>query len=229
MEMVKMMRRKGFTLIELMVVLGIITIIATASVPQIQLWTARNRGVQAVSQIISDFSKAKSIAITITKQQQLPVELAGAYVFGSRPQIALFFEQDRYYIIQRDGMKQDGWIASSDKIIKMVSLPRNIVLQKVNDQSVSSGIPLVITSAGRLKKEDGSFIVPVNNVTYMQTCGDQQSELKGVSVFMITLKATVSGTNSLWYRLEIGQGGEYFICSSSVESFTGATSNVLEL
>ena len=223
-----MMRRKGFTLIELMVVLGIITIIATASVPQIQLWTARNRGVQAVSQIISDFSKAKSIAITITKQQQLPVELAGAYVFGSRPQIALFFEQDRYYIIQRDGMKQDGWIASSDKIIKMVSLPRNIVLQKVNDQSVSAGIPLVITSAGRLKKNDGSFVAPVNNVTYMR-CGDQDSELKGTSIFMLTLKLAVSGANSLWYRLEIGQGGEYFICSSSVEDFTGAMSNVLEL
>ena len=34
---------KGFTLIELMVVLGIISIIATASVPKIQDWTARNR------------------------------------------------------------------------------------------------------------------------------------------------------------------------------------------
>jgi len=61
MEIAKM-ERKGFTLIELMVVLAIIVIIATASVPKIQVWTARNRGATAVSQIISDFSKAKSIA-----------------------------------------------------------------------------------------------------------------------------------------------------------------------
>ncbi|HPA57221.1 MAG TPA: prepilin-type N-terminal cleavage/methylation domain-containing protein, partial [bacterium] len=56
------MKFKGFTLIELMVVLAIIIIIATASVPKIQEWTARNRGNQAVSQLISDFTKARSIA-----------------------------------------------------------------------------------------------------------------------------------------------------------------------
>jgi prepilin-type N-terminal cleavage/methylation domain-containing protein len=53
---------QGFTLIELMVVLSIIVIIATASVPKIQVWIARNRGNQAVSQLISDISKAKSIS-----------------------------------------------------------------------------------------------------------------------------------------------------------------------
>ncbi|HNZ54990.1 MAG TPA: prepilin-type N-terminal cleavage/methylation domain-containing protein [bacterium] len=55
------MKFKAFTLIELMVTLGVITIIATASVPQVQMWIARNKGIQIVSQVISDFSKAETL------------------------------------------------------------------------------------------------------------------------------------------------------------------------
>lgn len=220
-------RQKGFTLIELMVTLAVISIIATASVPKIQMWVSRNQGLKVMSQITADVSKARSIAKSIVKQQAAVV--GGGYSFGSRPQIAMLFKDDSYYILQRDNMAMGSWSETADTVLKSHKLPGNIEIDTLNGASVSSGNVLVFTATGRIKKNDGTFVSPSKDVTYMDTCGSENSELKGTSLFMAVVKVKVSNGNTLWYRAEIGPAGDSFACVSTESSFAGSTSNIIDL
>jgi len=220
------MKFKAFTLIELMVTLGVITIIATASVPQVQMWIARNKGIQIVSQVISDFSKAKSIARSIVKQQDAVV--AGSFVFGSRPQVSMYFKADSYYILQRNSMTPGGWSETSDTVLKSFRLPSKVELYSVNGSLVTSGITVLFSSSGRLKKDDGSFITPVKDKTYIEDCGSEKSDLKGVGVFMAVFKVDASNNKTLWYRAEISPAGDFFACFSTENSFL-ENANIIEL
>lgn len=232
------MRKNGFTLIELMVVLAIIMILATASVPQIQLWTARNRGATAVSQIISDFSKAKSIAAysvgTLDTTGATGFYTGGKYT-RVRPETAIMFRTSSYSILQRTNTA----IAWQDTPpLKRTALPLRVSVVSINagptNDSSGASATLILTSTGRVKKIDNSLVQLGASMGAMK-CGDVDSPLNNRRVFGAIMKSDidVDGTKALWYQVEIDTAGEIFVCvepsSSGQPNFQGAGANVLEI
>lgn len=197
------MKLKGFSLIELMVVLAIITIIATASVPQIQMWTARNRGLSAVSTIISEFSKAKSIAGYSVRQRATGIT-------GLRPQTALHFTNNSISILQRDTMTVGSWNIS--EAIKTIAMPRDVEIDEINLNSVSTPQTILFTSTGMLKTAAGAL--SALNIGGDLQCGGVDSPLNGGRrALLVTVVATVTGSGGIWYRIEMDETGNYAICS----------------
>jgi prepilin-type N-terminal cleavage/methylation domain-containing protein len=232
------MKLKGFTLIELMVVLSIIVIIATATVPKVQVWIARNRGNQAVSQLISDISKAKSISgYTVN---DVVVGGARQYV-GQRPETGIMLRATSYSIIQRTDMNAGAWSdvpAAGNAILKKVSLPLKVSLHYVNDQETSDSAGMysptvVLTSSGRFK--DGSDNTIISNIGGNINCpGGVNSPLNGKRVFIGILRSMIDGTDGIWYLIEMDQAGEYAVCStvetsSGLPVWTSTTAGYIEL
>lgn len=215
------MKFKGFTLIELMVVLAIIVIIATASVPQVQVWIARNRGNQAVSQLISDFSKAKSIAAYTVNDST--VNIAGNPVkMGVRPETAIVFRNTFYTILQKTDLSA-AWDENANEIVKRVQLPLNVHLEQVNSgvasDTLASTTKVIFTSTGRVKS--GSTNLIIDNLGVTHDCGGVNSPINGRIVFTATLRSIINSTNALWYLIDVAESGEYAVCVSA--STTGDT------
>ncbi|HQM85225.1 MAG TPA: prepilin-type N-terminal cleavage/methylation domain-containing protein [bacterium] len=205
------MKFKAFTLIELMVVLAIIVIIATASVPQVQVWIARNRGNQAVSQIISDFSKAKSIAGYVIND-------TGDYI-GQRPQTAIMFKKTRYLILQKTAMS-GSWNESTDTVLKRVVLPMKVMLDYVNNGSTSDTLAstptLVFTSSGRIKNSATNLVISsLTGLGGAMSCADVSSPINGKRVFFAILRSMINDNDGIYYRIEIAESGEYVVCSAT--------------
>jgi len=196
------MKFKGFTLIELMVVLAIIVIIATASVPQIQVWNARNKGLSAVSTIISEFSKAKSIAGYTVKQRATGIT-------GLRSQTALYFKKDSISILQRDTMAVGSWTES--EAIKTIAMPRNIEISTVNGVAASTPQAILFTSTGMLKSAAG--VLAVANIGGNLNCNGVDSPLNGRRVLYVEVFSIVQNSGRIWYRIEIDYTGNYTVCS----------------
>jgi len=203
------MKFKGFTLIELMVVLAIIVIIATASVPKIQEWTARNRGNQAVSQLISDFTKARSIAGYTVNDTNQPI--------GVRPQIGLMLGSTRYFILQKDAMS-GSWSNISDTTIKAARLPMNVAINNVNGEATNDGstsTTIVFTSSGKVK--NGATNGLVDYLTHSMKCGSGasavDSPINTKRVFVATVRSMINSKDGIYYRIEMDATGEYFVCA----------------
>lgn len=215
------MKFKGFTLLELMVVLAIIVIIATASVPQIQVWIARNRGNQAVAQLISDISKAKSISgYTVNDNRD--------YI-GQRPETAIMIRKTGYSIIQRTDMNAGAWTdvpGAANTILKKVSLPLRVRLHYVNNEETidSAGMyspTIVLTSSGRFKNGSDNTLV-VDGIGGGVMCNGVASPLNGKRVFIAILQSIIDDSGGIWYLIEMDQAGEYAVCSTTdVESGSG--------
>ncbi len=230
-----MMRRKGFTLIELMVVLAIIVIIATASVPQIQLWNARNKGVAAVSMVISDFSKAKAMAgysMTVNMSiRDTSMNPDGEFI-RNKLFTAILYRKTSYSIIQQSG--SDAWYAVNP--LKQSKLPKNVSIERVNagftTDNPGESHTVIFTSTGRLKKVDGSLVLFGADASGI-VCGNVGSPLEGTRIFIAYLKSKIDDNRSLWYQIEIDTEGETFICvepgGDSVPDFSGDTANIVEL
>lgn len=226
-----MMRRKGFTLIELMVVLTIIVIIATASVPQIQLWIARNRGLTAVATIISDFSKAKSMAAYSMTVNTDSLD-ADSNLQRSKLTTAIMFRKTSYSILQQSGTA--AWHELSP--LKFSKIPLNVSIESVNTEATNDNpgqsITLIFTSTGRLKKTNGALVL-FGEVLGDVKCGALDSPLNGKRVFGSIIKSKVDALHYIWYRVEIDTAGEYFICmdltSGAEPNFEADTANVVEL
>ena len=231
-----MMRGKGFTLIELMVVLAIIVIIATASVPQVQLWIARNRGLTAVTMIISDFSKAKAMAeysVKISESDRL--NLKNGDFQRSKSFTAMVFKASSYSIVQQPD--DIGW--ESVTPLKTSKFPINVSVAFVNgavatDNPGPSLATVVFSSTGRLKNTSGG-LVPFGADMGNLPCGSVQSPLDGSRIFYAKLKSQINSSNALWYRIEIDTEGESFVCmepgtaSDPKSNFEEATANVVDL
>jgi prepilin-type N-terminal cleavage/methylation domain-containing protein len=215
------MKFKAFTLIELMVVLAIIVIIATASVPQVQVWIARNRGNQAVSQIISDFSKAKSIAAYTVNDSIVSID-GNTVAMGVRPETAIVFRNTFYTILQKADLSA-AWDESANDLVKRVQLPLNVHLEDVNggvaSDTLASTSKVVFTSTGRVK--NGSTNLIVSDLGYTHSCKGAGSPINGRMVFTATLKSVIDPPNALWYQIDIAESGEYAVCVSA--SATGDT------
>ena len=228
------MRKNGFSLLELMIALGVLTIIATVAVPKVQVWNARNRGLQTVVEILSDFSKARSIAgYTVVGDKnngkiEIPLKNDGVssekmpIYIGIRLQTAIVFRAHEYAIYQKETMKASDWANST--VLKKNRLPESVSIVKVNNFNISPTAAsnditkrLVFTSNGLVKEqgstdtsEDESF-AEASKIT----CGGQNSPM-GTLVFSAIVRSRISlnsnSYDSVWYKVDVDQTGEYHIC-----------------
>lgn len=248
-----MRKTNGFSLIELMIALGILTIIATVAVPKVQVWNARNRGLQAVVEILSDFSKARSIAgYTVVGDKtngkiEIPVDISKpegnkmpVYI-GIRLQTAMVFRAHEYAIYQKESMKVSDW--KNATVLKKNKLPESVSIVKINNFGNITGTEdaddvsrrIVFTSNGLVKtqsdgdnsgsetlvggKNDTTPILPVS-------CGGNSAPMSNL-VFAAVVKSKIGGSgDAVWYRLEIDQTGEYYICMAFPNSSTNDQSTI---
>ena len=232
-------KTNGFSLLELMIALGVMTLIATISVPKVQVWNARNRGLQTAMELISDFSKARSVAgytvatndssgvINIYKQipddeetddsddgdNKMPVYM------GVRRQTAMVFRKSEYAIYQKQSADTSSWDATA------LLLKRNSLLNTVSLESVNGGEPsdevtdfdtvLNFTSTGMLKDSIGQFYSDKGNQSSGRCGSDVTARYLPNIIFSATIrsKVSMSGNDSIWYRVDIDQRGEYAICT----------------
>ena len=227
------MRKRGFSLLELMITLGVLTIVATVTVPKVQVWNARNRGLKTVMELISDFSKAKSVAgytVAVDSESgkiEIPrnVDLSDGggtmpVYMGIRRQTALMFGKTEYAIYQKDTM--DNTWNNSAFLLKKNTLMDTVTLEKVNGNTAPDSMTsfedaglLTFTSTGKLKDSNGKIITTASNKDDGK-CGSTSTTryLQNV-IFSAVLRSKISkdSTDSIWYRVEIDQRGEYSICT----------------
>lgn len=247
-------KTNGFSLMELMIAVGIVTVLATVAVPKVQVWNARNRGLQAVMELLSDFSKARSVAgYTVVGSGNNSINIPtnvdddsdGAETMpvymGVRRQTAMVFRKSEYAIYQKQSMDTTNWDASA-LMLKKNNFVKTITLEKVNDTDVSAtansfGNLLNFNSNGKIKTKGGYFV----------SAADPQNGKCGTTVNANTLpnivfsaivrsKISTDSNDSIWYRLDIDQRGEYSICTlfsgkSSVgySDFTGEEAVLLDI
>ena len=242
-----MRKTNGFSLIELMIALGVLTIIATVAVPKVQVWNARNRGLQAVVEILSDFSKARSIAgYTVVGDKtngkiDIPVDIENptspkmpVYI-GVRLQTAMVFRAHEYMIYQKESMKVSNW--SSATVLKKNKLPDSVSIVKINnfsniketDAANDISKRIVFTSNGLVKtqgtgdtSESETLVLKkgnTDNSVPKVSCGGKYAPMSNL-VFAAVVKSKIggSGNDAIWYRVEIDQAGEYQICMAFSKS-----------
>lgn len=237
-----MRKTKGFSLIELMIAMGVLTIIATVAVPKVQMWNARNRGLQTVMEIISDFSKARSVAgYTIVGNDgnnkiEIPVDVDNPggtkmpVYMGIRRQTAMVFRKSEYGIYQKQSMTPT-WSAANSVILKSNKLLNTVTVETINGQAVptdstafNSNAILDFTSNGKIRNSSGSV---VSAGAGSNTCGNglgKKTLLQHV-VFSVIIRSriTLSGEDSIWYRVNVDQRGDYNVCTLFASSPTVPT------
>ena len=241
-------KTKGFSLMELMIALGILTIIATVAVPKVQMWNARNRGLQAVMEIISDFSKARSVAgYTVVGDDtngviKIPVKVndetgeseggdMNVYL-GIRLQTAIVFGLHEYSVYQKKDMANTAGSWQNSSLLKKNILPETVSIERMNNDTESEGFTrrLVFNSNGVVKTKEDAF----PSLTAAK-CGANDNHLKKlVMSLVLRSKIDISGGDSIWYRIDIDKSGEYFVCSAFASSysdsiFTNSTANPLNI
>ncbi|MBO4712182.1 prepilin-type N-terminal cleavage/methylation domain-containing protein [bacterium] len=243
-----MRKTKGFSLMELMIAMGILTIIATIAVPKVQVWNARNRGLQAVMEIISDFSKARSVAgYTVVGDDtngviKIPVKVnddtgeseggdMNVYL-GIRLQTAIVFGLHEYSIYQKKDMANTAGSWQNSTLLKKNLLMNSISIESVNGSTDSSTAflrRLVFNSNGGVKNKDDAF--PSLNAAQ---CGGKDNHLKQL-VMSLVLRSKIGGSeDSIWYRIDIDKSGEYFVCTAFADEysdsiFTNSAANPLNI
>ena len=234
-----MRKTNGFSLIELMIALGILTIIATVAVPKVQVWNARNRGLQAVMELLSDFSKARSIAgYTIvgnddgTNKIDIPIDINNPdktmpVYMGVRRQTAMIFRKSDYGIYQKQTMTST-WDTSAT-MLKLNKFLETVTVERVNSTEPSSQSGsfdtsiLAFTSNGRLMEystDAGAAGTIISSSQADDQCGSRKLLQNVVFSAIIRSKITLSGNDSIWYRLNIDQRGDYTICTLFTSSDT---------
>lgn len=243
-------KTKGFSLIELMIAMGVLTIIATVAVPKVQVWNARNRGLQAVMELLSDFSKARSVAgYTVVGDDtngviKIPVKVndetgepeggeMNVYL-GIRLQTAIVFGLHEYSIYQKKDMENTAASWQTSTLLKKNLFLDTVSIEAVNNDTDNEGFSrrLVFNSNGVVKTKADAFpsLTPGK-------CGGSDNHLKQL-VMSAVVRSKISGTASdaIWYRIDVDKSGEYFVCtafsdSSSYNSsiFTTSAANPLNI
>jgi prepilin-type N-terminal cleavage/methylation domain-containing protein len=204
---------KGFSFIELIVVLAIITMLATFSVPQVNLWVAQNRARKAVVQLVGDFNRARILAsgTSVLKTDEM---------ISRRPLTALHFPNSQSYrIIQRLGTNLAGWGASAgDVIIRSSDLHHSLSIVSVNAVATGANNAIIFTPSKQIMNTGRAIITTVNDSS-TEKCGDLDNPLKDTRVFQVILKSDITETVSMFYYINIGPGGEYYVCSNDTTNF----------
>jgi len=236
-------KTNGFSLLELMIALGALTIIATVSVPKVQVWNARNRGLQTVMEIISDFSKARSVAgytvvgddtngyidipLKVKDSDGLPDGSGTMKVYlGIRLQTAIVFGLHDYSIYQKKDMANTAASWQNSTLLKKNLLMDSVSIESVNNITEHEGFSrrLVFNSNGMVKTNLDDF----PNLT-PEKCGSSDNHLKKM-VMSAVVRSKIGGSDdSIWYRIDIDKSGEYFVCTSFSSNFADATANPLSI
>ena len=248
-----MRKTNGFSLLELMIALGILTIIATVAVPKVQVWNARNRGLQAVMELLSDFSKARSVAgytvvgtgnnsinIPVNVDDNSETATTMPVYMGVRRQTAMVFRNSEYAIYQKQSMDTSTWDAAAALMLKENKLLNTITIEKVNGNNVeNSGFAnlLNFNSNGKIKTKSG-LLVSNADPKSGQCGGAVSAQTLPNIVFSAIIRSKIStgSKDSIWYRLDIDQRGEYSICtlfsdkpSVAYDDFAGSGAALLDM
>lgn len=241
------MKKNGFSLIELMVAMGVLTILATISVPKVQMWNARNRGLKTVMELLSDFSKARSVAgytvvgstedtLSIPTNVEDPESTPMPVYMGVRRQTALVFRKSEYAIYQKKSMDTSTWDATA-LMLKKNTLLNTITIENVNgDTSLTDFNTLLNFNSNGMIKTKGGYLMSVQDDSQ---CGNTvSSKTLPFVVFSAIIRSRISldSNDSIWYRLDIDKRGEYSICtlfsskpSVNYSDFKGAGAELLDM
>lgn len=192
---------------ELMVVLVLIGLVATLSIPRIEEWVARQQTRQFVSQLIADFSKARTLAANYYVHDSV----TGSGAVSN--QSAIYFlnkdSKSSYFVLFRNSPQTDLFRPETDTVIKKVVLPGRIQLVDFNGQTITtSGMACAFTSSGLLK-DSGNNLSSTNQAAL---CGGQPSNKHYPA--RLTFKTTTMGGHYWGYRVEINAVGEYRVCQA---------------
>ncbi len=198
-------KNRGFSLIELIIVLFIIVLLATFSVPQVNLWAAQNRARRSIAHLIADFSRARTLAAgsaTVKADEMIT----------RRPVTAIHFEStESYRIVQRLGTGLTAWGTGNDAIIRRTQLQNNITFEKVNGNDIGSNTTVIFTASGQLKDTTRNLITSVSSEN-TNRCDGEDNPLKDIRVFQVILRARISDAASMYFYVDFGPGGEHFVC-----------------
>jgi len=249
-------KTNGFSLLELMITLGILTVVATVAVPKVQVWNARNRGLQTVMEILSDFSKARSVAGytvvgTSNNSIKIPTNVDAeesdddsgkmSVYMGIRRQTAMVFRKSEYAIYQKQSMNTDTWDAAdaNTTMLKQNKLPNMITIEVVNEDDSLTGFSTLLNfnSNGKIKTKGGYFVSgadPQNGKCGSAVAANTLPDI--VFSAIIRSKISTGSNDSIWYRLDIDQRGEYSICtvfsnkpSVGYSDFAGTSAALLDI
>ncbi len=220
---------KGFTLIELMVTLAVIAIVAGLSMPQVEAWIARQQARQFVSQLISDFSKARTLA----GDYYIADNISGS---GARAnQSALYFKnaagKSMYWVLTRNSDDTTNWNPASDPVVRKMNLPNRLLITKLPQGSPAALQPIdpssytaafSYTSTGLLKDKDNKLMS-----LSPQMCGTVTPAL--TPQLIVQFRATINASTSLNYLVQLNSNGEYHVCQSPYDQFSSSGVEVKSL
>ena len=206
---------KGFSLLELIIVLVIITMLATFSVPQVNMWVAQHRARKSIAHLLADFNRARSFAMTASVEKQNEM-------ITRRPVIALEFTSDSHRLIQRLDSSLSNWGSlATDTLIRRTNVQHNVDILRVNGSELSSPVVLLFTSSGQVKNTSGAGgTVLIPSMITNTNCGGDESPIKEIAISNIVLESRVSDSVSMFYYIEIGPNGESFVCMNETTEFS---------
>ena len=122
-------RQAGFTMVELMIVIGVIAILSAIAVPNIMSWLPNYRLKAAARDVISNFQKAKMEAVKAHKDviiQFTPGAYAASGQVGS-------------YRVFVDDNPANGAFDAGERVLGQVNMPKNVSLYTTNFTGDTTG------------------------------------------------------------------------------------------
>lgn len=128
------MQQKGFTLIELMVVVAIIGIVSVLVLANYRQDSARQSLVQAEQKLISDLRRAQNMAMSGTDINNQ------YYGVGIYIDIGAEGDNGKYIIYGEKQQDNRTYNSGSDTIIETINLPPKIIIQSVSSGNNKLGV-----------------------------------------------------------------------------------------
>lgn len=210
----------GFTLLELLITMAVISIIAVFSVPRVDRWLKRIKIKDVSSTLALDFARARSLAKTVKTEND-----EGAFnpftTLVQRPsQAALSFREDGYSIIlRRNSNAVGGWDFENndyDTEVKRAEFPYDVEMISVETsqgETAAGDNPLVsFFPSGKMMNNANTRLS-----TLTSNCGGTADSNVLAAIEMQT--ESFDG-NRFYYLVNIRQNGTSTICGSLTGDFS---------